>query len=156
MLVNVYRTYSSGEFNQHKATTSQICKSWSLHCFPNYAVWIRGWDCCAINHQQHSSLTSFHDSVSYVTFLFSEWRIETIFSLYAIPKIKMWCNLHCLKARLRLLCNKYHWHSSLNLVSGQLKLCNIFIFGMAYLFSCLMWKGKKLKKMPFTVFHYLL
>ena len=25
---------------------------------------------------------------------------------YAIPKIKMLCNLRCLKARLRLLCNK--------------------------------------------------
>ena len=25
---------------------------------------------------------------------------------YAIPKIKMLCNLCCLKARLRLLCNK--------------------------------------------------
>ena len=53
-------------------------------------------------------------------------------SWYAIPKIKMLCNLHCLKARLRLLCNKYQRHSSLNLVSQQLKLCDIFIFGMAY------------------------
>ena len=44
----------------------------------------------------------------------------------------MLCNLHCLKSRLRLLCNKYQQHSSLNLVSQQLKLCNIFIFGMAY------------------------
>ena len=52
--------------------------------------------------------------------------------LYAIPKIKMLCNLRCLKTRLRLLCNKYQLHSSLNLVSRQLKLCNIFIFGMAY------------------------
>ena len=51
---------------------------------------------------------------------------------YAIPKIKMLCSLHCLKARLRLLCNKYHRHSSLNLVSQQLKLCKIFIFGIAY------------------------
>ena len=32
-----------------------------------------------------------------------------------------------------MLCNKYQRHSSLNLVSQQLKLCNIFIFGMAYL-----------------------
>ena len=47
-------------------------------------------------------------------------------------RINMLCNLHCLKARLRLLCNKYQPHSSLNLVSQQLKLCNIFIFGMAY------------------------
>ena len=44
----------------------------------------------------------------------------------------MLCNLCCLKTRLRLLCNKYQRHSSLNLVSQQLKLCNIFIFGMAY------------------------
>ena len=51
---------------------------------------------------------------------------------YAIPKIKMLCSLHCLKARLRLLGNKYQRHSSLNLVSQQLKLCNIFIFGMVY------------------------
>ena len=51
---------------------------------------------------------------------------------YAIPKIKMLCNLHCLKARLRLLCNRYQRHSSLNLVSQQLKLHNIFIFGMAH------------------------
>ena len=51
---------------------------------------------------------------------------------YAIPKIKMLCNLHCLKARLRLLCNKYQQHSSLNLVSQQRKLCNIFIFGMEF------------------------
>ena len=60
---------------------------------------------------------------------------------YAIPKIKMLCNLHCLKARLRLLCNKYQWHSSLNLVSQQLKLCNIFIFGMAY------WSIRMMKNM---------
>ena len=51
---------------------------------------------------------------------------------YAIPKINMLCNLCCLKARLRLLCNKYQQHSSLNSVSQQLKLCNMFIFGMAY------------------------
>ena len=51
---------------------------------------------------------------------------------YAIPKIKILCNLHCLKARLRLLFNKFQRHSSLNLVSQQPKLCNIFIFGMAY------------------------
>ena len=37
-----------------------------------------------------------------------------------------------MKTRLRLLCDKYQRHSSLNLVSQQLKLCNIFIFGMAY------------------------
>ena len=49
-----------------------------------------------------------------------------------IPKIKMLCNLHCLKARLKLLCNKYQWHGSLNLVLQQLKLCNIFIFEIAY------------------------
>ena len=36
-------------------------------------------------------------------------------------------SLHCLKARLRLKCNKNQWHSSLNLVSQQLKLCKIFI-----------------------------
>ena len=50
----------------------------------------------------------------------------------AIPKISMLYNLCCLKTRLRLLCNKYQRYSSLNLVSQQLKLCNIFIFGMAY------------------------
>ena len=44
----------------------------------------------------------------------------------------MLCNLHCLKARLRLLGNKYQRHSSPNLVSQQLKSCDIFIFGMAY------------------------
>ena len=51
---------------------------------------------------------------------------------YAISKINMLCNLCCLKTRLRLLCNKYQRHSSVNLVLQQLKLCNIFIFGMAY------------------------
>ena len=51
---------------------------------------------------------------------------------YAIPKINMLYNLCCLKTRLRLPSNKYQQHSSLNLVSQQLKLCNIFIFGMAY------------------------
>ena len=56
-------------------------------------------------------------------------------SLYAIPKINILCNLCCLKTRLRLLCNKFQQHSSLNLVSQQLKLCNIFIFGMAYSYS---------------------
>ena len=44
----------------------------------------------------------------------------------------MLCSLHCLKAKLRLLGNKYQRHSSLNLVSQQLKLCNIFIFIMVY------------------------
>ena len=33
------------------------------------------------------------------------------------------------------MCNKYQRHSSLNLVSQQLKLCNIFIFGMVYSFT---------------------
>ena len=51
---------------------------------------------------------------------------------YAIPKINMLCNLCCLETRIRLLCNKYQRHSSLNLVSQQLKLCNTSIFGMAY------------------------
>ena len=51
---------------------------------------------------------------------------------YGFLKIKMLCNLHCLKARLRLLCNKYIRQSSLNLVSQYLKLRYIFIFGMAY------------------------
>ena len=44
----------------------------------------------------------------------------------------MLCDLYCLKTRLRLLCNKDQRHSSLNLVSQLLKLCNIFIFGMTY------------------------
>ena len=39
---------------------------------------------------------------------------------------------YSLKARLRVKCNKKQWHSSLNLVSQQIKLCNIFIFEMAY------------------------
>ena len=51
---------------------------------------------------------------------------------YAISKINMLCNLCCLKTRLRLLCDKHQRHSSLNLVSQELELCNIFIFGMAY------------------------
>ena len=59
----------------------------------------------------------------------------SILGQYAIPKINMLCNLCCLKTRLRLLCNKYQQHSSLNLVSQRLKLCNIFIFGMAYCIS---------------------
>ena len=46
---------------------------------------------------------------------------------YAIPKINMLCNLCCLKTRLRLLCNKYQRHSSLDHVSQQLKLCNMFV-----------------------------
>ena len=50
----------------------------------------------------------------------------------AILKIKMVCNLYCLKARLKLLCNELSTASSLNLVSRQLKLCNIFIFGIAH------------------------
>ena len=56
----------------------------------------------------------------------------TLNGQYAIPKINMLCNLCCLKTRLRRLCNKYQQHSSLNLVSQQFKLCNIFIFGIAY------------------------
>ena len=36
----------------------------------------------------------------------------------------MLCNVCCLKGRLRLMCNQ--WHNSLNLVSKQLELCNIF------------------------------
>ena len=41
-------------------------------------------------------------------------------------------NLHCLKARLRLKCNKNQCHGNLNLVSQQLKLCKVSIFEMAY------------------------
>ena len=37
----------------------------------------------------------------------------------------MLCNLYCLKARLRLLCNELSTASSLNLISRQLKLRNI-------------------------------
>ena len=55
-----------------------------------------------------------------------------LLSTYAIPKIKILCDLHCLKAKLRLPCNKYQQLSSLNLISQQLKFCNILIFGMAY------------------------
>ena len=39
----------------------------------------------------------------------------------------MLCNLDCLKARLRLLCNELSTASSLNLVSRHLNLRNIFI-----------------------------
>ena len=46
--------------------------------------------------------------------------------------MKMLCNLYCLKARLKRLCNELSTTSSPNLVSRQLKLCDIFIFGMAY------------------------
>ena len=62
-----------------------------------------------------------------------EFGCYKTFSVINTPfRKKMLCNLHCLKARLRLLCNKYQRHSSLSLVLGQLKLCNIFIFGMTY------------------------
>ena len=44
---------------------------------------------------------------------------------YAIPKIKMLCNLYCLKVRLRLLCNELSTASSLNLVLRQLSYVNI-------------------------------
>ena len=49
---------------------------------------------------------------------------------YAIPKIKMLCNLYCLKARFRLLCNELSTASSLNLVSRQLILCFYFRKGV--------------------------
>ena len=58
---------------------------------------------------------------------FHQFSLGSLFGTrYAIPKIKIICNLHCLKVRLRLPCNKYQRHSSLNLVSQQLKLCNIY------------------------------
>ena len=50
-----------------------------------------------------------------ITLLFTPLkRLEESRVVYAIPKINMLCNLHCLEARLRLLCNKYQQHSSLN------------------------------------------
>ena len=57
--------------------------------------------------------------------------LDTVYSGVSIPKIKMLFNSYCLKTRLRLLIN-HQRHSSLNPFSIQLKLCNIFIFGMAY------------------------
>ena len=81
-------------------------------------------------------------SCRFPTSLFSIYKF--IIKEYAIPKINMLCNLCCLKTRLRLLCNKYQQHSSLNLVSQRLKLCNIFIFGMAYCF-CLVEKQTLLR-----------
>ena len=44
-------------------------------------------------------------------------------------------NLSCCETRFRLLCRWYLLHSSFNLVFRQHKLCNMFIFGMAYLRS---------------------
>ena len=49
----------------------------------------------------------------------------------------MLCNLHCLKARLRLPCNKYQRHSSLNLVSGQLNSIPHGVFWITHT-----WKGQ--------------
>ena len=48
---------------------------------------------------------------------------------YAIPKIKVLCNLHCLKARLRLPYNKYQRRSRLNLISQQLGVSVEYLFG---------------------------
>ena len=60
------------------------------------------------------------------------WKIIFRSGQYAIPKIKMLCNLSCLKRSSGCCAISYQRHSSLNLVLRQLKLCNIFIFGMAY------------------------
>ena len=69
---------------------------------------------------------------------------------YAILKINMLCNLCCLETRLRLLSNKYQQHGSLNLVSQQLKLCNIFIFGMVYWVPSGTNKAKRMKRFLWT------
>ena len=54
---------------------------------------------------------------------------KTVTHEYAIPKIKMLCNLHCLKARLRLPYNKYQRRSRLNLISQQLGVSVEYLFG---------------------------
>ena len=41
----------------------------------------RGSGCCAVDIYYTAALTSLSDSVSHITFLFSEWFIETIVSL---------------------------------------------------------------------------
>ena len=53
----------------------------------------RGSGCCAGDIYYTSALTSLSDSVSYITFLFSEWRINTYSmkqpDLYYFEAIKM-------------------------------------------------------------------
>ena len=44
----------------------------------------------------------------------------------------MLCNLRCLKTRLGLLCNKSSMAQQPEPLSRQLKLCNVFTFGMAH------------------------
>ena len=56
-------------------------------------------------------------------------RFSTLnFSTFLIIKVmlsRLYNDVKRLKARLRLKCNKNQWHSSLNLVSQQLKLCSM-------------------------------
>ena len=56
-------------------------------------------------------------------------------------EFKFTCRGYC-RFTLRLLCNNYQWYSSRNLVSRQLKLCNIFIFGMAYCVNTVVFNSK--------------
>ena len=89
-------------------------------------------DCATLTVEQQIRCFLFFP-ISFIMFLPHAVTLTFIHKQYAIPKINMLCNLCCLKTRLRLLCEKNRLLSSLNLVSQQLKLCNIFIFGMAYL-----------------------
>ena len=47
----------------------------------------RGSGCCAVDIYWTTASTSFSDSISYITYLFSEWRIEeTVYLLNTVLK----------------------------------------------------------------------
>ena len=71
-------------------------------------------------------------AITDISRLMQDLAIVASFSEYAIPKIKMLCNLRCVKVRLRLQCIKNKRQNSSNLVSRTAKLCNLFVSGMAY------------------------
>ena len=81
-------------------------------------------------------LTWFGLTVCFVSYL-QNWVSTVECGLqYAISKIRMLCDLYCLKARLKLRYNELSKANSMNLVSRQVKLCNIFIFVIAYQKNC--------------------
>ena len=117
--------------------TNQTKSSIDLVCFDCLRQTKTSLVCLAENRTRLSSTGSELIEMECQQMKSNENEITTHFNgSFAVPftmtiKTIVISNQDCFDGEWNAL-NKYQRHRSLNLVSQQLKLCNIFIFGMAY------------------------
>ena len=108
---NQYKTNCSFESIQHTESTNLNIFKIKLVCDEAKNSFIAAEDLIRLHVKEQ--IGQLKDDTEKVKSLLlqkkDDWtkaRLGDLANQYAIPKMKMLCNLHCLKARLKLLCNK--------------------------------------------------